>query len=292
MKGQVLEKVIRPLAPADFEPAAALVRAGLSMPDEELATLLRGHAVVFESAGHIVGCGAVACSNGGGRTRAEVGVYVAPAERNHGIGRRLWEAVWPEVERAHPARVVVHYRSDDGGAADHFFTARGLRKVVDTLLMEYEGPAFGEPAVGLLPYTDAEFADYLCLNNEGFAQVRRDVGLEPEIFGAAAFEDQMLRTEVHAKAGQIWLFRVEGALAGFVEVAPPFIESVALTPAFQGKGYGPGLTRFAVDRVKAAGHGAVQLHVGAPNDRAWRMYERLGFRRVQTMGIAMSEVGR
>ncbi|HLN61383.1 MAG TPA: hypothetical protein VK464_07475 [Symbiobacteriaceae bacterium] len=72
-----------------------------------------------------------------------------------------------------------------------------------------------------------------------FAQLRRDVRLLPYTH-AAAFEDEALRTEVLAKAGQIWLFRVEGA----------------------------------------------------PNARAWRLYERLGFRRVQTMGIAMSEAGR
>lgn len=283
---------MRALTEKDAPAVMDLVQLGFAMPEEELAVLLRGHAVVFEAAGEIVGCGAVTCSTSGGSTKAGVGVYVAPAHRNCGIGRQLWDAVWPEVAAAQPARVVVHYRSDDGGAADHFFGARGLRKVVDTLLMEYDGPAFGETPAGLIPYTDEDFADYLRLNNEGFAQLRLDVGLDPEIFGAAAFADEALRSEVLARAGHIWLFHVEGALAGFVEVAPPFIESVALVPAFQGRGYGPGLVRFAVDRVKAAGHDCVQLHVGAPNERAWRLYERLGFRRVQTTGIGMSEAGR
>lgn len=91
--------------------------------------------------------------------------------------------------------------------------------------------------------------------------------------------------------GGVWMIRAYDAgdrerVVRMVQ-AGVVIETVAVAPAFQGKGYGRRMTQFAINRLKERGVDRVLLDVGAPNIRARRLYEGLGF-----VGLQVFEISR
>jgi ribosomal protein S18 acetylase RimI-like enzyme len=61
------------------------------------------------------------------------------------------------------------------------------------------------------------------------------------------------------------------------------IQNVGITPRFRGRGLGAVLVRQAMVGFREAGLSRVSLEVTAQNERAERLYRRLGFRRVKTL---------
>ncbi|MFD3401251.1 GNAT family N-acetyltransferase [Kribbella sp. NPDC058693] len=74
---------------------------------------------------------------------------------------------------------------------------------------------------------------------------------------------------------------VGGQRAGMIQAAPAdattyYVSRIEIAPEVQGRGVGTTLLRLLVDRARAAGASAVELHVLELN-RARELYERLGF---------------
>lgn len=61
------------------------------------------------------------------------------------------------------------------------------------------------------------------------------------------------------------------------------IQNVGIIPACRGRGYGELLVRQALSGFRAAGLKHAVLEVTATNERAVRLYRRLGFRRAKTL---------
>ena len=88
----------------------------------------------------------------------------------------------------------------------------------------------------------------------------------------------------HAAAialGQVWLVREDGADAGLLvlETAPGhvMIESLAVLPAYQGRGLGQWMLGFSEHRARQAGVPELQLYTNARMVRNIRIYGLAGF---------------
>ena len=61
------------------------------------------------------------------------------------------------------------------------------------------------------------------------------------------------------------------------------IRLLGVDPRFRGRGVGKALTMACIQLARDAGHREVILHTTAPMQVAWKMYERLGFVRDETL---------
>ena len=62
-----------------------------------------------------------------------------------------------------------------------------------------------------------------------------------------------------------------------------YVSHLAVLPAYQGQGLGRRLLAHAESRARVAGLGQCSLTVGIDNERAYSLYEKVGYRSVQTI---------
>lgn len=106
-------------------------------------------------------------------------------------------------------------------------------------------------------------------------RLERDIFPE-DTFGMAEFLSLYLRgkeTFLVAREGR----RVVGYVAGYADGEIAYIASVAVDPAFRGRGLGRLLMETVMRRLVGAGVAAIGLHVREDNLAAIRLYESLGF---------------
>lgn len=103
-----------------------------------------------------------------------------------------------------------------------------------------------------------------------------------EIMDAGSFKpifDELLGKEVK------YIFETEGKAVGMFKLVPllhrnshiAYLGGVAIDPAFAGKGYGLAMLKQAIDYAKANGFLRVELSVATGNEKAIRLYEKVGF---------------
>ncbi len=129
----------------------------------------------------------------------------------------------------------------------------------------------------LLYLTDV-FGDETGQISEGFAEdLEAYVGAwAPDQGGIIALSPEGI------PAGGVWV-RAGGEKRppyGFVEAAIPEL-AIAVEGRYAGRGLGTRLIRAMMDQARAAGHPGVSLAVDAGNDRARRLYLKLGFELVE-----------
>ena len=85
----------------------------------------------------------------------------------------------------------------------------------------------------------------------------------------------------HIAAGGVWLLESEGELAGAIvlesEADHLMIFSVAVSPRFQGRGFGLRLLRWAEERARVAGLRQVRLYTNARMEKNIALYSAFGF---------------
>jgi ribosomal protein S18 acetylase RimI-like enzyme len=82
-------------------------------------------------------------------------------------------------------------------------------------------------------------------------------------------------------AGQSWVLDDAGAVAGIVVIeATPghfLLDNIAVSPAFQGRGYGRILMEFVEGRAREAGYDHVRLYTHVMMTENIALYQKLGF---------------
>lgn len=124
-------------------------------------------------------------------------------------------------------------------------------------------PRDGKP-VELEPLTPENSGTYLEIYNRCFR----------DIHGAASYEQSNL--EPFYDEDVAWLARVDGIYAGTAEISKRGLEGIAILPQFRGLGYDLALS--VLDMVPRK---TVELTVCSTNERAIRLYRRLGFRQTE-----------
>jgi len=107
----------------------------------------------------------------------------------------------------------------------------------------------------------------------------------PMVFDAPTFERRFRSENVDAAASKLW-FRGE-ELIGLVLIArrgwTSRVAAMGLVVSARGKGYGRTMLAEAVAEAVARGEHNLLLEVFTPNERARRLYERLGFRNTRQL---------
>jgi ribosomal protein S18 acetylase RimI-like enzyme len=82
-------------------------------------------------------------------------------------------------------------------------------------------------------------------------------------------------------AGAVWVAEEDGEVAGVLVLHPQppalLVENVAVRPAFQGRGLGRALMRFAEERARAAGLEETVLYTNERMTENLRFYPALGY---------------
>jgi ribosomal-protein-alanine N-acetyltransferase len=111
------------------------------------------------------------------------------------------------------------------------------------------------------------------------------LAIERSGFGKWAW-DRNLFAEYTRVCGELFLVALEadkvvGYCIGRIVRGIGSIESIAVAPAFRGKGASDALLRSLLRRLRARGAATVGLMVKESNHRARAFYERYGFRRIR-----------
>ncbi|TGE24587.1 GNAT family N-acetyltransferase [Hymenobacter aquaticus] len=107
----------------------------------------------------------------------------------------------------------------------------------------------------------------------------------PLVFTPETFERRFRSEHLDAVASKLW-FRGE-ELVGLVLIArrgyTSRVAAMGLVIEARGHGYGKQMLQTALDEARARGDRSVLLEVFVPNERARRLYERLGFRNTREL---------
>lgn len=112
------------------------------------------------------------------------------------------------------------------------------------------------------------------------------LSVERTLFPEDAWSEGILRTELAAQPERRHYLVAEdgGTIVGYAGLAAAGgegdVQTIAVLPAYQGRGIGAALLRALLDEAARRGCGEVFLEVRADNDRARALYEWFGFETV------------
>lgn len=152
--------------------------------------------------------------------------------------------------------------------------------------MAHQGGAFADPDLDIRQYTDEHFADYMLIRSQAFAKLSRlyDWSQEQQV-------DEGRRKQMAAEAADIFLLFEQDEPVGLCRLHNQFMDTVAVLPKYQGRGYGKALVQFAITRLRERGAKHPRLCVATLNKPAFRLYGRLGFELLQTYEYGNRETG-
>lgn len=145
-----------------------------------------------------------------------------------------------------------------------------------------------DPRAGMIrPLPPGATIERLMADGSGSAaaEARAAAAIVAEAFGVTADRARSLAVEIAADledpAVDVRLIRVDGvpAAVGRSHAADrmSYLSAIGVRADYQGMGLGEAVTRALVEEALAAGHELIYLGVYAENERATRMYQRVGF---------------
>lgn len=228
--------------------------------------------------------GAVRMSEG---RKAFLSVYVLPAFRRRGLGRRAALLLESRLREAGAAAIVTSYPAENRSAAA-FAEKLGYRRAFLSDRMVYSGPALPLDPVPVRPYRDGDYEEAHAFYAEAFHRMRVSTGSFPGSVPEPPSEAMRRHWADTAPERLVWM---EGDdLAACAHLDGPEIGSVCVKPEFQGRGIGRKFVAYLVGRFLAQGYREVSLWCVEGNVRARRLYDSLGFREVCRCAFAEKKV--
>ena len=196
-------------------------------------------------------------------------VYIFPPLRNKGFGT----AAVHRLEELLGKAIQTCCRYDDAPAL-HLLSGMGYTHEFTSAYMVFQGAACTLTDVPIRPYTAADFESAHRLTAEAFHKMRLTSGQFPNSVVEEADEE----TENYwiETADRRFVYASDGTVVGLLELGDGIIETVAVAPAFQKRGIGAHLVRFAVSRLLEEGYRKIGLYC-VTNNPARYLYEKLGF---------------
>jgi len=266
--------MIRPYSPSDLEPVTKIVREDNVMFYGDIKERLENWTtLVWDDDGTVKGA---ACYKREKAGEFNIRMYVGPGYRRQGIGTELLNASLAGIKDMHePGRITVRYRIDQG-ESQRFFRNRGFAFWYSMDILQYDGPELPEPS---LP-PGVEIGFYEDRHYEEFLPQRRFFDFRPHDVREFR-KSEGDRERILANKDNMLVLLEHGKLVGVLEFEGNFIDTVGVDPAAKGRGYGRALMRRAMNLLRERGHQVVDTSVVLGNMPAWRLYNSLGFKRVQ-----------
>jgi mycothiol synthase len=205
-----------------------------------------------------------------------VKLVVDPAHRRHGLATEMLRALLALDDIN--ASVTLHGQTREGWAAgEGFLAAMGFqylesdfsmicRELLPIAVKADDGVSFARASDPV-----AHAADVARIHNAAFAS---DVA-----FFVVTAED--MAEDLRNEGDDLWLARDGNEIIGFCRIemddAGPWLESIAIAPAYQARGIGPRLAHHVLATYGISAQRRVGLSVSSNNPNARRVYTRLGF---------------
>ncbi|MGE5580550.1 MAG: N-acetyltransferase family protein [Bacillota bacterium] len=274
--------MIRPYSPTDLEAIVDMVHEDDRMPADDIKERVeKWTTLVWDDGGVVKGAASYQKVKDG---EFSIRVFADPGCRHKGIGSELLNASLAGVKEMHePGRVTVKYRLDRG-ESQRFFRNRGFAYWYSMDYLAYEGPAVSLPdlpsGVEIAFYEDRHYEEFFRVMAETFLPQRRFFDFRPhDVREFHKSEDD--RKRVLANKNNMLVLLEHGRLVGISELEGNFIDTVGIDLAAKGRGYGRALMLGAMNLLRARGHEVIETSVVLGNVPAWRLYNTLGFKRVQ-----------
>lgn len=274
--------MIRSYRDEDLPRVAEMVRAGVRLDKATISRrLASGKALVFDDEG-IRAVGVVGDPySSEEQDRMDLWLYVAPHFRRMGIGKRLFDRLFPGDRVLRPTYLEAGYRCDEGDGR-RFFRARGFARWFTLYFMRYSGRPLPEPSLEVRPPAEEWLDAYFDLVNRSFYSLRRAQDMRPFApYPAGSTGNREIRRAILDRESS-FLFFEEGELIGIGETdGRDFIDLVAVHPDRRRRGYGRAITAYCVNRLLARGCRTVVTAVLEINTAARRLYESMGFQQFE-----------
>lgn len=260
-------------------PALLSLYPGARRLEQDIAN--GGHAVVGCRDQELLGF-AAARPLPGLEAHLELQICVQPAMRRQGYGKRLLEQFLPELAEAGVRMVSCEVPGLDSPLASFLFAA-GFQREHDEWEMAREKlvdlPALALPTdVGLTTFPRGRaISEFRRLYEAAFAGLRSyqpyagDHEVAQELDSA---DDLLFLTYTGAPVGFTWL--------RYVDEETGEVEPIGLAKEYQGRGLGYWLLLAGLHELAGRGHRRARLGVWTDNERAIRLYRRLGFTPIAT----------
>lgn len=222
-----------------------------------------------------VGCGTFRLW-GKERNKADLYLYVRPESRCAGIGAELLNVLTQSPECGSLRFTSTKVETNIPRSLD-FFALAGYEKWYTEFILAYSGERQPESEMKFINYDSCYFEEYVSALRNSFYELRSANDFEPYY---CCEPDENKRAELEKNKDSVFLLTDNGEISASVTVNGGFIEDVFVVPAYQGRGIGKKLMRFAVNRAMDNGFAEVKLDAIGWNTRALKLYESVGFRTV------------
>ena len=215
-------------------------------------------------------------------------VYIFPDYRRRGFGRTAVSLLEQELDRYHPVDIFTNYRTDDPIAAA-FARNCGYRKEYSSAYMVYSGPGFARESVPVRQYQDQDYDETHSFYAKAFHLMRLSTGLFPDSVPNPASEKERKYWANTAEERLVYLDGDE--IIGYAHIEGSEIGSISVKPDRQGQGVGKKFLKQLVNMLLDAGYTSISLYCVVGNDRAWHLYDKLGFTQEYCVDFAKKKRG-
>ena len=136
--------------------------------------------------------------------------------------------------------------------------------------MQYSKPETEKCEIECISFEQQYFPEYMRIYNACFYEMRKALGIEPYHY-LSGYE------QIRDKSMDIFLLVKDGEMIGSVACHGNEIDDLIVDKRFQNKGYGKQLLLWGMHCIRHSSKEPIILHVAKWNERAWRLYEKVGF---------------
>ncbi len=128
----------------------------------------------------------------------------------------------------------------------------------------------GKSSISCIPFEQKYFQQYMKIYNACFFEMRKSLDIEPYNF----LSDYK---QIGEKSKDIFLLVNEEEIIGSVACYGSEIDDLIVNRKFQNKGYGKQILLWGMNHILQISNEPILLHVAKWNEKAVRLYEKVGF---------------
>ena len=136
--------------------------------------------------------------------------------------------------------------------------------------MKYEKDPIEKSDIKCIPFSQKYFQQYMKIYNACFYEMRKFLAIEPYNF----LSDYK---QIREKSKDIFLLVSGEEMIGSVACYGNEIDDLIVNKKFQNKGYGKQLLLWGMNHICQISNGPILLHVAKWNEKALKLYEKVGF---------------
>ena len=121
-----------------------------------------------------------------------------------------------------------------------------------------------------IPFEQKYFQQYMKIYNACFYEMRKSLDIEPYNF----LSDYK---QIGEKSKDIFLLVSGKEIIGSVACYGSEIDDLVVNKKFQNKGYGKQILLWGMNHIRQISNEPIMLHVAKWNEKALRLYEKVGF---------------